>query len=113
MSNPVKYKTPWKIYKGYAFSRVLTYKNKETGLPIDITGVTVDFKAKPSVNYGSDLISLTIGSGITVDAVNGKITIRLTKIQTAAIVEDALIWVLALNDEPVMYGTFEISNEVG
>ena len=112
MSDPAKLQKAWQIYKGYVFQKVIIYKNKATGNPIDLTGYAVTFKAKPSVTYATNTISLSVGSGIVLDGPAGRITVNLTTAQTAALIEDKMIFTLAINDTALMYGEIIVSEEV-
>ena len=73
------------IYDNEWFSLDLTYK--VDGAVVDLTGYgfTVDIGA---LACADPLLTLTIGSGVTVDAANGSVKIRATKAQltTAGIV---------------------------
>lgn len=55
----------------------------QDGVPVNITGETVTFKI---YNDKTVFITLTSGSGLTINALLGRITIALTSVQTQSLV---------------------------
>ena len=54
-----------------------------TGPAINMTGYTATFRVWDAA--GTQIVSLTIGAGLTLDAVNGRVQVDLTPTQTRAI----------------------------
>jgi hypothetical protein len=107
--NPGTYN--FKIYRGQTFTRVVTYRDS-AGALVNLTGYSVTFVARPSVNYGSDTISLSSGSGITLGGAAGTITITLSATATAALPVDDLVYSLKLtaagNVDIILTGTITV-----
>lgn len=113
MSDPGVYN--FTIYKGTTFTRVFTYRDA-AGALVNLTGYTASFIAKPSANYGTNTISLTSGSGITLGGAAGTITVVIDAATTTALNDDALIYSLKLTTGGVvtalLKGAITVSGEV-
>jgi hypothetical protein len=59
-----------------------TVYQDSTGTPINLTGYTATFAIGNSYN-GATVLTLTVGSGITITASTGTITVHATSSQTA------------------------------
>lgn len=69
------------VYQGGTFNEVIIWTDAD-GTPIDLTDYTGIMKAKA----GSEtLITLTTGDGITIDGVQGKITLNISATDTASL----------------------------
>lgn len=81
----------------------------QDGVPVDITGETVSFKI---YNEKTAFITLTSGSGLTINALVGRITINLTSAQTQSLVgKTQLRHVLRLDtpsEKTLMNGKVEV-----
>lgn len=53
------------IYKGQTWVRRLTVTNVATGAPYDLTGSSISFRGKHRTSDASPLVSLALGSGVT------------------------------------------------
>lgn len=77
-----------KIDQGESWSLLLRLKNPATDddppTPLDLTGYDVRMQVRESITSPSPLLSLTIGSGITVDAAEGEIRLAVADTVTAA-----------------------------
>ena len=63
------------IKKGITNTLVCTYKSP-TGTPINLTGYQVRSQGRTSIEAESTVFNFTVGSGITVSAAAGEITIK-------------------------------------
>jgi hypothetical protein len=54
------------IYKGQSWKRRLTVTSRDTGLPCDITGASIEFTIKSKASDPSPTLKLTTGAGITI-----------------------------------------------
>ena len=72
------------IQKGNQYTATLTFAVKSTGLPYDLTGITVYFTAKKKNDNTDDDSLAVITEKITVhtDATNGVTTLELSTTQT-------------------------------
>jgi hypothetical protein len=66
---------PIVLYANATFQRVIRIRVKATGLPKDLTGAIVDFIVKKSYNDATPIAHFILGTGITVDPINGAITL--------------------------------------
>lgn len=66
------------IYQGSTFSKTVTYK--PGGVVADLTGYSVSFIANQT---GTTVINLSVGNGITVTPLEGKIVISLDAQETS------------------------------
>lgn len=79
----------WKIVidQGESWEMLLRLKNPAVGdtpaTPLDLTGFDVRMQVRESVTSPAPLISLTIGSGITVDGPAGEILLSVADDVTA------------------------------
>ena len=80
-SSVIATKTNFRLYKGDTFTRSITVTDG-AGDPFDFTGATLAFTIK-EVKGGSNVLALTISSGITV--ASNVITITATASQTNAL----------------------------
>ncbi len=101
---------PLVIHRGYNWALSLTARDGEGGPAIDMTGKTATFKIRASVS-GSDLVSLSVGSGITLGGAAGTIDLAISKTATANLPTGDLICVLALDDTVALYGPVSVSQE--
>lgn len=102
----------FELSKGTTFRRVFSYKDS-AGAAINLTGYTADFKARPSPDYGSDTLSKT---GLSIDALNGTVTLYLTPSDTATIGDSSLLYSIVLKQGsdiyPFLIGTITITENV-
>jgi hypothetical protein len=78
------------VKKGADFTQLLTFaiKNEETGVETirDFSNVTsARLIIKEKIYSSSNLIELTLGSGLTLNTTNGTLLIKLTAAQTGAL----------------------------
>ncbi len=79
--------TPYDLvcYQGSTFTREITITDN-AGSIIDLSGYTAQMQARPSAGSSTLIVELsTSNSRIVIDGVNGKITLTLTPVETAAI----------------------------
>lgn len=72
----------FQIVKGEDFVRVLTHKDS-AGVAVNNTGYTALLEARINKSDASPLITLSVGSGITLGGATGKYTIRIEDTVTA------------------------------
>lgn len=75
------------IERGDTLTRVIDW-DEPNGGPIDLTGYAVTC----NVTVGSVVFNLTEGTGLTVDDLNGRATLVLSKTQTATFTEQFGKW---------------------
>ncbi len=110
----------WHIRTGATFQETITYLDPDGVTPVDLTGYGAAFIAKPSYTHATKIIDLDESDGITIDAVNGKITIYLSPSDTQSISdtynEDKLVYNLHLTQGddifPLLFGELPISREM-
>lgn len=90
------------------FNRTMTVKDS-SGAAVNLTGKTVRLVAKAA--DGTEAIDLTEGNGITVDAVNGKITIALADSVTEAYTFDVVKYNLKVGQSIVLKGNVSLVKE--
>lgn len=71
------------IEQGATFDLVVEWQDPD-GDPIDLTGYSAAMQVRRTFSDVA-LISLSSGSGITIDAVNGKLTITVSRTVTASL----------------------------
>lgn len=92
----------FKIVKGTTFNPELVYLQPDGVTPIDLTGCEPILEIRENVN-STLLLALSISSGITIQALEGKILPYISAAQTAAfsvnkaVYEIFLIWPLQNN----------------
>ena len=96
------------VLAGDAYQHIATYVD-DAGDPIDLSGETITMKI---YSKSTLLITLTEGSGLTISALAGQITIDLTGAQTDTL--DGLPdrrYVLRLDDieTTIMWGVIDVS----
>jgi hypothetical protein len=103
------------IEKGATYNRVLTWNDKD-GNPINLTGFSARLHIRKTKGSDTTILSLSIGSGITLGGSNGTISILVAASVTAAIEESAGVYDLELvNGSEVtrlLEGTVTFSPEV-
>lgn len=73
------------IEQGATFDLVFLYQD-ESGEPIDMTGSTARMQLRRQFNSPSSLLSLTTENGrITIDVIEGKITLNISATDTATL----------------------------
>lgn len=87
----------------------------ETG-PLDLTGYTATMRIGPDLDTAAEL-TLTVGSGLSINAPNGTITITLTNAQTDGFSFEEGRYDLEIVDgsgliDPVIFGKFVIVQKV-
>jgi hypothetical protein len=87
----------FKIERGATFHRRFTLSNKATGLPVDITGATIELEIF-DVNGASVLLLTTVAAaGVTIDDGPGGVwSIDATVSQTTALTESQAIGFLRI-----------------
>lgn len=105
-----KMRRPLVIHRGYNWALSLTVRDGEGGPVIDLTGKAATFKVRASVN-GTNLVSLSVGSGITLGGAAGTIDLEIDKTVTGTLPYGDLLCVLALDDTVILYGTMTVSKE--
>lgn len=80
-------KVDFEFFQGDTFGRIL--RRTIDGLPVDLTGSTINFEVFTNWDEASPLVTLAIGSGITlIDADDGKFSFNMSKVQTRALPVD-------------------------
>lgn len=105
--------TCYTIYRGMTFSKRFVIKDSN-GDPENLTGQTFFFVAKDELPSGSNIISLSIGSGITITALDGEVNILIDETDTDAITQDVLYFtfyrIKSGKYQPLIIGTIEIED---
>lgn len=78
----------FQIQKGATFEREL-YVKDNCKVPIDLSGYTAAMQARYKLSDAIPFLDLTDGNGITLGGTDGKITITVDKITTAALTASA------------------------
>lgn len=71
---------------GDSFTHTVTWQNA-SGTAVDLTGYTAKFQVRETKGAASPDINLSIGSGLTVSATTGQITITVDPTTTAALAD--------------------------
>jgi hypothetical protein len=72
----------WEVDQNATFSFIVEYKDPE-GDPIDLTGASAKMQVRDTKGGSKLAFTLTSPSGgITIDPINGQLTIRMTPTQT-------------------------------
>lgn len=81
-------------------SFTLTVKNKTTGIPIDLTGITINFTVKDPEDNSTTDINAIITKDITVhsDPVNGITTLEILPIDTIGQEIDCYLYDITIDD---------------
>lgn len=100
------------VPQGADWEITLIYKD-ENGIAKNLTGFGVAMQARRSFEHPDKLVDLSVGSGITLDAPNGKITIALTNAQTTALnvfkgVYDIVVTDTVPKKSRLLMGDFEV-----
>jgi hypothetical protein len=85
------------IEAGATFTKVFRWRNAE-GDPIDLTGYTARMQIRETYASPTPLVSLTTGSGITLEAADGVVNVEITADQTAALAARRGVYDLELED---------------
>jgi len=72
----------WEVDQNTTFSFILEYKDP-SGVAISLTGATAKMQVRDTKGGSKLAFTLTSGSGITIDAALGKLTIKMTPTQTS------------------------------
>jgi len=80
------------IFRGLTFSKVFTLI--AAGVPVDVTGWTVEFTAKATIDSEENVLHLTTAPDIVLGGTAGTITINVSAEDTADIAEDELHYCL-------------------
>lgn len=75
------------IEAGDTLRKVVNWQDSDED-PVDLTGYTVTV----NITVGEIVYNLTSGSGLTIDAPNGKVTVVLSDTQTAAFTKQFGKW---------------------
>lgn len=105
------------ILQGATFNPVITWKNKSTGVPVDLTGYSARLQVRKSASDSNKLLDLTSGDGITLGGSAGTITILVSATDTAALPAGAYKYDLELESgagvvRRLLEGSATISAEV-
>ncbi len=74
------------VYKGISINKDFTITNKSTGAAIDVSGWSGQFLVKSKLTGGTTILDLTSANGgITIGTTDGKIGIRRTAANMAAL----------------------------
>lgn len=104
------------IQKGATWNRVV-YWNNPDGTPINLSGYSAKFQVSSSFG-GSTALELTSGSGITITGASGKIELKATAAQTAALATGHYYYELELSQDSwvtvyrIMEGELYVSPQV-
>ncbi len=85
------------IEKGATFERTITWKD-DAGNPVDLTGYTARMQIRETVTADPPVVSLTVGSGITLGGAAGTIQIVIDATTTAGIAASQGVYDLELED---------------
>ena len=119
MTKPAKLK--FTIYQGATFRKRLTWTNKATGTPLDLTGCKARMQVRAEVESTEVLLELTTeNGGITLGGAAGTIDLYVGATATAAINWEGGVFDLeiihpgALPDDVtrIVQGTVSVSPEV-
>lgn len=102
---------PWSLVRGDSDSFDVPIEQRQpdgTYLPLNLTNYTVTVHIVHTNEMTGEVLTLTDGNGLTVDAVAGQITIELSAAQSAAFDRDEYEWTLVLTkpDVPSYRKTF-------
>ena len=86
------------IYKSDDFEFEFQLTDEGTGTPMDLTGCTVIFQVRENADSSTALLSLSEGSGITVNDAEGIVTVRIPRTQTANLTWTQGVYGLAITD---------------
>ena len=75
---------PFEIEQGATLSRPIVWKDAN-GTPIDVTGYTARLHVRKAVASATTLLELTSPTEIVVGTTDGKFTINMTDVETAAL----------------------------
>lgn len=101
--------------QGTTFTRLLTIKND--GVPMNLSGYTARMQVRLNYDSNDTIVSLTPGSGITLSASAGQITLGISASATAAFSPKSYVYDLEIESgggdvSRLMQGTFVVSPEV-
>ena len=93
------FKLNLKVDQGATFSKVVTWKTGTPALPINLTGCTARMQVRGKLTDTVVLLDLTtLNGGIVLGGVLGTVEIKLTAVQTTAIV-----WTSAVYDLEIVF----------
>jgi hypothetical protein len=99
------------ITRGDSYKITVRYKD-EAGAPISLAGQTPKLQIRAGVGVAAVLLTLTVGSGLTVTPAAGQIDVRLSPLQTLALPLGRLAWDLEISDgtdtEQLVSGSFAV-----
>lgn len=108
----------WKIRveQGATWRRVLTLKDA-SGAPVDLTGYTARMQVRETLDAPTPLLSLAVGSGISIDGPAGQITLVIADEASTAWTWRYGLYDLELESsggevERLLKGEFEVDREV-
>lgn len=94
------------VEEGVDYNKRIQWKDK-TGSVVNLSGYTATFKAKNTKADSDDIISLAVGSGITLNASLGLIDIAMTATETAALDFDRAVYELVMINGSSKYRLLE------
>ena len=101
--------------QGATLTRTIIYKSNDT--VVDLTNYSARMQVRRNVNDTTTLLSLTSPSDITIDGVNGKITVNVSATAMAAVPSGSFVYDLEIVSNVgvvtrLIEGKFIVSPEV-
>ena len=91
--------TDLKIDQYATFSTAFKWQTKSSGQPVNLTGYTAAMQIRRTPDSSTALVSLSSPSaGITIDALNGRVTVEISAVQTAALTPGKYVYDLLLTN---------------
>lgn len=105
------------IQQGDTFALDVQWIDDTTGQPVDLTGATARMQLRSYYASPAVVLDLAVGTGITIDAAEGRFTIVASATQTAGLSAQSGVYDLEVTFasnvvKKVIRGTFTVDPEV-
>lgn len=105
------------IQQGDTFVLAVRWIDDVTGQPVDLTGATARMQLRSYYTSPAVVLDLASGTGITIDALEGRLTIVVSAVQTAALQAQSGVYDLEVTFpsnvvKKAMRGTYTVDPEV-
>lgn len=105
------------IQQGDTYALDVQWIDDVTGQPVDLTGATARMQLRSYYSDPVAVLSLSVGGGITIDNLTGRLTILVSATQTAALQAQSGVYDLEVTFpsnvvKKVMRGTYTVDPEV-